>query len=107
MPRQEVGMFIGRKRELAQLGGLVKRGSRSGDRRFTPVALTDSGRDTVDLINRDNNGFFRDVFCRIEPDDHENLLCCFSELVRAMGAENSKCTEGKTCCSYEADRGES
>lgn len=81
--------------------GLVSRGSRSGDRRVTPVMLTEKGRETADRINRNNNGFFRDVFSRIDPEEHGNLLCCFSELVRAMAAENRVSARVKTCCTHE------
>ena len=72
--------------------GLVDRELNPEDRRYVALTLTQNGKTTYDFIEESNNTFINNLFARIPPEKHAQVIESFQLLVEAAQA----CSE--TCC---------
>lgn len=83
--------------------GLLQRLSHPGDRRFTPIALTEQGNAFCTAINTVNDDYYRYVLERIPASQQEQVIASFEIFVQAF-LEHEQDHDSKSSCGDAGSR---
>lgn len=78
--------------------GLVERLPHPSDRRFTPLTLTEQGKETGRAFNRDADDYYGRVLNNIPEADQKEVIRYFALLVQTVIDEEDKHKIKSECC---------